>query len=74
VHPVSTPACEVFVLGGHQTDFARNYAKEGLEDIARIVGWGHRAGPIQVGGARTFATLNIGGSTATTVSFVVSTA
>ena len=27
---------EVFVLGGHQTDFARNYAKEGLE-IADLV-------------------------------------
>jgi acetyl-CoA C-acetyltransferase len=32
------------------------------------------AGATQVEGARTFATLNIGGSTATTVSFVVSTA
>lgn len=30
-----------------------------------------RAGPIQVEGARRFATLNIGGSTATTCSFVV---
>ena len=32
------------------------------------------AGDTQVEGARTFATLNIGGSTATTVSFVVTTA
>ncbi len=32
------------------------------------------AGDTQVDGARTFATLNIGGSTATTVSFVVTTA
>jgi len=30
-----------------------------------------RAGEFQVEGARTFATLNIGGSTTTTVSFVV---
>jgi acetyl-CoA C-acetyltransferase len=30
------------------------------------------AGDTQVEGARTFATLNIGGSTTTTVSFVVS--
>ena len=26
-----TTSTDVFVLGGHQTDFARNYAKEGLE-------------------------------------------
>ncbi|MBL8380018.1 MAG: acetyl-CoA acetyltransferase [Burkholderiales bacterium] len=32
-----------------------------------------QAGPIQVEGAKTFATLNIGGSTATVVSFVVGT-
>jgi acetyl-CoA C-acetyltransferase len=32
------------------------------------------AGDYQVEGARTFGTLNFGGSTATTVSFVVSTA
>ena len=30
-----------------------------------------RAGATQVDGARTFATLNIGGSTATAVSFIV---
>jgi acetyl-CoA C-acetyltransferase len=30
-----------------------------------------RAGDYQVDGARRFATLNIGGSTATTVSFVI---
>ncbi len=38
-------------------------------DAARQVT--HRAGEYQVDGARTAATLNIGGSTATTVSFVV---
>ena len=27
----------VFILGGHQTDFARNYAKEGLE-VSDLVG------------------------------------
>ena len=30
------PTTDVFVLGGHQTDFARNYAKEGLE-ISHLV-------------------------------------
>lgn len=40
-----------------------------LFDAARQVTG--QAGPIQVEGAQTFATLNIGGSAATVVSFVV---
>jgi acetyl-CoA C-acetyltransferase len=43
-----------------------------LVDAARQVNGG--AGDYQIEGARTFATLNIGGSTATTVSFVVGAA
>ena len=43
-----------------------------LLDAAKQVGG--TAGDYQVEGAQTFATLNIGGSTATTVSFVVGTA
>jgi acetyl-CoA C-acetyltransferase len=43
-----------------------------LVDAAKQVS--HSAGDYQVPGADTFATLNIGGSTATTVSFVVGTA
>ncbi|MEP6623600.1 MAG: thiolase domain-containing protein, partial [Acidimicrobiia bacterium] len=42
-----------------------------LLDVARQVS--DRAGDCQVEGARTGATLNIGGSATTTVSFVVST-
>jgi acetyl-CoA C-acetyltransferase len=35
----SRTATPIFILGGHQTDFARNYAKEGLEisDLVRDV-------------------------------------
>ena len=49
----------VRIAGSYQSDDARNYAREGLEISDMIVE------------ARTFATLNIGGSLTTTVSFVV---
>ena len=109
----------VWIAGSYQSDFARNYAREGLEisdmvaeavtgtldsaglepeDVDAIhvgnafgqlfTGQGQlgampatvepaarqvtgQAGDSQVSGARTFATLNIGGSLTTTVSFVV---
>jgi len=109
----------VWIAGSYQSDYARNYAREGLEIsdmIAEAVagtlndagtapesveaihvgnafgqlftGQGQlgampatvepaarqvtgQAGDSQVSGARTFATLNIGGSLTTTVSFVV---
>ena len=112
----------VWIAGSYQSDFARNYAREGLEisdmvaeavngtltsaglepeDVESIhvgnafasgglIGVGHpvgatgvrmlhdaarqvtgQAGDCQVDNARTFATLNIGGSLTTTVSFVV---
>jgi len=80
-----------WIAGSYQSDFARNFAREGLEisdmvaealhgtlrsaglepedDAARQVTG--QAGECQVANARTFATLNIGGSLTTTVSFVV---
>ena len=78
-----------WIAGSYQSDFARNYAREGLEIsdmVAEAVeGTLHSAGlepedveSIHVGNAfgqvdnaKTFATLNIGGSLTTTVSFVV---
>jgi len=87
---------DVWVLGGYQSDFARNLHREGKDfaDLAREVVegtlGGHpvgasgvrmlldaskqvsgTAGEYQVEGIDTAATLNFGGSTATTVSFVV---
>lgn len=94
---------DVWILGGYQSDFARNLRKEG-HDFADLtgevvdtaltaakvnaadIGVGLRmlvdaakqvsgtAGDYQVENAKTFGTLNFGGSTATTVSFVVSQA
>jgi acetyl-CoA acetyltransferase len=122
---------DIWVLGGYQSDFARNLTREGADfatligevvretlsaarldadqvgvvhvgnafghlraiaelNFANLIGGGHpvgasgvrmlldacrqvtgAAGDYQVEGADTFATLDIGGSTTTTVSFVV---
>ena len=68
----------VWIPGSYQGDFARNYAREGLEisdmvaeAVAGTLEAASQARDCQVDGARTFATLNIGGSLTTTVSFVV---
>ena len=58
----------VWIAGSYQSDFARNYARM-LHDAARQATG--QVGYCQVEGARTFATLNIGGSLTTTVSFIV---
>lgn len=55
--------------GGHPVDAS---GVRTLLDAARQVS--DTAGDYQVDGAKTFATLNFGGSTATTVSFVVGSA
>jgi len=71
----------VWILGGYQSNFARNLSKENRDFAALTAGVVEGAlasakvdvaGDYQVEGAHTFGTLNFGGSTATTVSFVVS--
>lgn len=59
----------IYILGGHQTDFARNWTREklGMVDLLRESVHG------ALEGARTAATLNIGGSATTSVCFVVGT-
>ena len=85
----------VWIAGSYQSEYARDYAREGLEisdmvaevnmrnakanPLAQTRGWTFdaarqvtgQAGETQAENARTFATLNIGGSLTTTVSFVV---
>ncbi|HQZ33087.1 MAG TPA: acetyl-CoA acetyltransferase [Ilumatobacteraceae bacterium] len=52
--------CDVFILGGFQTDFARNYAKQGLEVsdlVADVVGGTLAAAQI---GPETIETIHVG--------------
>ena len=68
----------VYILGGWQSDFSANWARQGMslaKAFSQVVGAFKQvtgtAGDCQIKGARTVQTLNIGGSTTTTVSLVV---
>ena len=60
----------IWLLGGYQSDFARNLSRESMavDALRQVTG---TAGATQVDGARRVGTLNIGGSTATTCSLVI---
>jgi hypothetical protein len=58
-------AGNVWILGGYPSDFACNLTREG-RDFAALTS--------EVAGAHRFGALNFGGSTATTVSFVIRSA
>jgi acetyl-CoA C-acetyltransferase len=63
-------SASVWIAGSYQSDHPVGASGvRMLRDAARQVTG--QAGDTQVNGARTFATLNIGGSLTTTVSFVV---